>query len=199
MGASSSSQPGTAGDRRIYPTTESTQTIATLLSVVIAVVGVGFSAFLVLGTPPRPESRLFVIGLAVVTAAVFLGIAFYIWRAFKGVRLELSPEGVRYHAIMFRLFAPWHAVRAIERRTIGAQTGDALILTRWSAESGERLLQVGGLLAWMRFASPSPEALGTTIPLWTFSEVRPGAALVEDLRRHIPKVVEEWERRQSQG
>ena len=133
------------------------------------------------------------VALAITMVVLGLGFAWYVRRAVPRVHLEIGDTGVTYQAGKHRIEAAWEDVAAVDLVIRGSETGPALVLTADRAVSGGGMLgmaDLGGAMGGTVVAAPS---LKSTIPLSAFIEGPfRGSAVEQDLRRHIPALIDAY-------
>ena len=117
--------------RRTFRVRSVVRTLAPLIVTCLITLGI-----LLAVTPAEDWS---IVGIVGAVLLVSVGIA---WWLIGRTRLEVTPEGITYQAIGYRVAGGWADVAGHGRRTLGASTYDALILRASGIE----------LSGWMAFA-----------------------------------------------
>lgn len=129
--------------------------------------------------------------LAVALLVLGLGVAWWVGRTARDVRLEMGDWGVRYRAPMVRIEARWEDVVAVDQVLRGSETGPALVLAGDRATGDRGLLGVIGIAGAIDGSGVTRSSMGSTIPLAAFIEGRfVGSPVERDLRRHVPALVD---------
>jgi hypothetical protein len=145
------------------------------------------------GSPP-PDALT--IGVAVVGALIFVAIGVAVYFGISQVRLVLTPAGISYHNLGYRVVAPWANVTGTGIITSGGSSYDGLFLRDPRVELDPWLgagIKAGPLFALLgaftgRFVSRSGSvaALGQGIPVGLFDPAWQDSALGATIRRYAP-------------
>ena len=162
---------------------------------VVTLVFAGIVLWTMLSGSPGPDPLT--IGVAVVGAAIFVAIGIAVYLGISQVRLVLTPAGISYHSVGYRVSAPWANVTGIGVITEGAYAHDGLLLRDAQVDLDPWLgagVKAGPLFALLgaftgRFVSRtgSVEALGQGIPLGLFDPAWQDGPLGATIRRYAPQ------------
>jgi hypothetical protein len=86
-----------------------------------------------------PSEDWWIVGI--VGGVLLLSVGIAVWLMGR-TRLDVSPEGITYHAIGYRVAGPWSEVTGVAKRVMGASSYESLILRTPGIE----------MSGWMAFA-----------------------------------------------
>lgn len=134
--------------------------------------------------------------VAVLIAGFFLGLTLAIAVGIRQVRLVLTPAGIVYHNLGYRVVAPWANVAGVGVIASGSSSYEGLLLRQASTETDPWLnagIKASPLLALIgaftgRFVTRvgSPDDLGNGIPVGLFDPNWQDNALGATIRRYAP-------------
>jgi hypothetical protein len=137
------------------------------------------AAFVIIPMLVPTRDALFLPVLAAALAAIFL---LMVWMVGQ-IRLEVSPDGLVFHSLGYRVRSSWDNLAGVGKRRMRSQTYEALILRQPTIE------MVGWIGASYRLmpavAAASPDGGKTSVPfaLAKYQEFIPVALFARDWRR----------------
>jgi hypothetical protein len=144
-------------------------------------------------TPADEWSVVGIVGLV-----LLFGVGLSAWLVTR-TRLEISPEGITYHAIGYLVRGRWDDVARVEKRVIGASDVESLILREpgirmsgWM-DLSYRFLPVAAVLGALqgRHVPATPLAqLADAIPVGTFDPDWRTGEIGALVRRYAPQAFE---------
>jgi hypothetical protein len=169
----------------------------TNMQYVFPVAGVIFAALILwsfLSASPAPDGLTLVV--AIVIALFFLSLCLAVAIGIRQVRLVITPAGIVYHNLGYRIVAPWANVTGVGVITSGSASYDGLLLARSGTEADAWLsagIKAAPLLALIgaftgRFVTRagSLDDLSNGIPVGLFDPTWQDDALGATIRRYAP-------------
>lgn len=161
----------------------------------ITLVFAGIVLWIMLSGSPAPDALT--IGVAVIGAGVFVAIGVAVYLGISQVRLVLTPAGISYHSVGYRVSAPWANVTGVGVISEGAYAHDGLLLRDAQVDLDAWLgagVKAGPLFTILgafggRFVSRtgSVDALGQGIPVGLFDPAWQDGPLGATIRRYAPQ------------
>jgi hypothetical protein len=143
-----------------------------------------------------PPADALTIGVTAIGALIFLGLCVAIFVGITQVRLVVTPAGIVYHNLGYRIVAPWRNVSGVGVIPSGSASYDGLLLARSGAEADAWLnagIKASPVLALIgaftgRFVTRagSLDDLGNGIPVGLFDPNWQDDALGATIRRYAP-------------
>lgn len=174
--------------RRTFRVKSVTRQLGPLIVTSMVTVGILFAI-------TEPEGR---VAVAIVGAVLLFAIVFAGWLVTR-TRLEVSAEGITYHAIGYRVVGRWEDVAGHGKRVMGASDIESLILRQPGIElSGwvafaYRLLPAASVVALLGGRVPEPGGLGDVgdaIPVGMFDKDWRTGEIGSAIRSYAPEAFE---------
>lgn len=126
-------------------------------------------------------------------AVLFPSFCFSVFYGFSSIRLILTPEGVAFYSIGYRMYTPWENVERIDQTWHGSRLITGLILrepasVEESISQGIRVQKsVIVVSPWMRALEAGPRTW--MIPFENVARDWKSSGLEEDIRRYAPRLL----------
>jgi hypothetical protein len=143
-----------------------------------------------------PSADALTIGVAVVGALIFVAIGLAVAFGISQVRLVLTPAGISYHSVGYRVSSPWANVTGVGIISDGANTQEGLLLRDARVEldpwlgagikAGPLFALIGAFSGRVVSRPGSVDALGQGIPVGLFDPTWQDDDLGATIRRYAP-------------